>query len=143
MTPDQARKLARQLDQDLLVAEAEQATLGWAYLTVDGIVIESEPGLERYQQALDAFEEVAAGRQRGYRSTSSCLTFGIRGGAAGESTRGEDASARIAVLHARLDALNRRACSGRSGTSVMAPADTEASLPEPGADRMSIVTRRR
>ena len=106
MTPDQARQRARRLEQDLLVAEAEQAALGWMYLTVDGIVIESEPDLERYLCALDAFGEVAAGRQCRYRATSSRLTFGIRGEAAGESTRGEDASERIAVLHARLDALN-------------------------------------
>ena len=32
-------------------------------LTVEGIDIESEPDLERYLQALDAFGEVAAGRQ--------------------------------------------------------------------------------
>jgi len=106
MTPDQARQRARRLEQDLLVAEAEQAALGWMYLTVEGIVIESEPGLERYLCALDAFGEVVAGRECRYRATSCCLTFGIRGEAAGESTRGEDASARIAVLHARLDALN-------------------------------------
>jgi hypothetical protein len=106
MTPDQARQRARQLEQDLLVAEAEQAALGWMYLTVEGIVIESEPDLERYLCALDAFGEVAAGRQCRYCSTSCCLTFGIRGEAAGQATRGEDASARIAVLHARLDALN-------------------------------------
>ena len=106
MTPDQARQRARRLEQDLLVAEAEQAALGWMYLTVEGIDIESEPDLERYLRALDAFGEVAAGRQCRYCSTSSRLTFGIRGEAAGQSTRGEDASARIAVLHARLDALN-------------------------------------
>ena len=106
MTPDQARRRARRLEQDLLVAEAEQAALGWMYLTAEGIDIESEPGLERYLRALDAFGEVAAGRQCRYRSTSSCLTFGIRGEAAGGTTRGEDASERIAVLHARLDALN-------------------------------------
>ena len=106
MTSDQARQRARRLEQDLLVAEAEQAALGWAYLTVEGIDVDSEPDLERYLRALDAFGEVAAGRQCRYRSTSSCLTFGVRGEAAGQSTRGEDASARIAVLHARLDALN-------------------------------------
>ena len=106
MTPDQARQRARRLEQDLLVAEAEQAARGWLYLTVEGIVIESEPGLERYLRALDAFGEVAAGRQSRYRATSCCLTFGIRGEAAGQTTRGEDASERIAVLHARLDALN-------------------------------------
>ena len=106
MTSDQARQRARRLEQDLLVAEAEQAALGWMYLTVEGIVVESEPDLERYLRALDAFGAVAAGRECRYCSTSSCLTFGIRGEAAGESTRGEDASARIAVLHARLDALN-------------------------------------
>ena len=91
MTPDQARRRARRLEQDLLVAEAEQAALGWMYLTVEG---------------LDAFGEVAAGRQCRYCRTSSCLTFGIRGEAAGQTTRVEDASERIAVLHARLDALN-------------------------------------
>jgi hypothetical protein len=106
MTPDQARRRARRMEQDLLVAEAEQAAFGWMYLTVEGIDIESEPDLERYLRALDAFGEVAAGRQCRYRSTSSCLTFGIRGEAAGQTTRGEDASERIAVLHARLDALN-------------------------------------
>jgi len=68
--------------------------------------IESEPDLERYLRALDAFGEVAAGRECRYCSTSSRLTFGIRGEAAGQTTRGEDASERIAVLHARLDALN-------------------------------------
>ena len=78
MTPDQARQRARRLEQDLLVAEAEQAALGWMYLTAEGIDIDSEPGLERYLRALDAFGEVAAGRERRYRSTSSCLTFGIR-----------------------------------------------------------------
>ena len=84
------------------MAEAEQAALGWMYLTVEGIVIESEPDLERYPCALDAFGEVAAGRECRYRATSCCLTFGIRGEAAGQTARGEeDASARIAVLHAR------------------------------------------
>ena len=68
MTPDQARQRARRLEQDLLVAEAEQAALGWMYLTVEGIDIESEPDLERYLRALDAFGEVAAGRQCRYRS---------------------------------------------------------------------------
>ena len=106
MSPDQARQRARLLEQDLLVAEAEQAAFGWAYLTVDGIDIESEPDLERYLRALEVFGEVAAGRQCRCCSTSCCLTFGIRGEAAGQRTRGEDASARIAVLHARLDALN-------------------------------------
>ena len=106
MTPDQARRRARRLEQDLLVAEAEQAALGWMYLTVEGIDIESEPDLEHYLRALDAFGEVAAGRQCRYCSTSSRLTFGIQGEAAGQTTRGEDASDRIAVLHARLDALN-------------------------------------
>jgi hypothetical protein len=43
------------------VAEAEQAALGWMYLTVEGIDIESEPDLERYLRALDAFGEVAGG----------------------------------------------------------------------------------
>ena len=93
----QARRRACRLEQDLLVAEAEQAALGWMYLTVEGIDIESEPGLERYLRALDAFGEVAAGRQGRYCSTSSRLTFGIRGEAAGQATRGEDASDRIAV----------------------------------------------
>ena len=106
MIPGQARRRACRLEQDLLVAEAEQAALGWMYLTAEGIDIESEPGLERYLRALDAFGEVAAARQCRYRSTSSRLTFGMRGEAAGQTTRGEDASARIAVLHARLDALN-------------------------------------
>ena len=106
MTPDQARQRARRMERDLLVAEAEQAALGWTYLTVEGSDIESEPDLERYLQALVAFGEVAAGRECRYCSTSSRLTFGIRGEAAGQRTRGEDASARIAVLHARLDALN-------------------------------------
>jgi hypothetical protein len=112
MTPDQARKRALRLEQDLLVAEAEQAALGWMYLTVEGIDIDSEPGLERYLRALDAFGEVAAGREGGYCSTSCCLTFGIRGEAAGQTSRGEDASERIAVLHARLDALNPSGLSG-------------------------------
>jgi hypothetical protein len=111
MIPDQARQRAR-LEQDLLVAEAEQAALGWMYLTVEGIVIDSEPDLERYLQALDAFGEVAAGQECRYCSTSSRLTFGIRGEAAGQTTRGEDAGARIAVLHARLDALNSRGLFG-------------------------------
>ena len=105
MTPDQARQRAR-LEQDLLVAEAEQAALGWMYLTVEGIVIESEPDLERYLRALDAFDKAAAGRESRYYSSSSCLTFGIRGEAAGKTTRADDALRRIAVLHARLDALN-------------------------------------
>ena len=63
MTPDQARQRARRLEQDLLVAEAEQAALGWMYLTVEGIDIKSEPDLERYLRAVDAFGEVAAGRE--------------------------------------------------------------------------------
>jgi hypothetical protein len=42
MTPDQARQRARRMERDLLVAEAEQAALGWTYLTVEGIDIESE-----------------------------------------------------------------------------------------------------
>ena len=106
MTPDQARQRARRREQDLLVAEAEQAALGWTYLTVEGIDIESEPGLERYLRALDAFDKAAAGRESRYYSSSSCLTFGIRGKAAGQTTRADDALRRIAVLHARLDALN-------------------------------------
>ena len=69
MTPDQARRLARLLEQDLLVAEAEQAALGWMYLTVEGIDIDSEPDLERYLRAVDAFGEVAAGREGRYCST--------------------------------------------------------------------------
>ena len=55
------------------MAEAEQAALGWMYLTVEGIDIESEPGLERYLRALDAFGEVAAGRQGRYCSTLPAL----------------------------------------------------------------------
>jgi hypothetical protein len=43
MSPDQARQRARRLEQDLLVAEAAQAALGWMYLTVEGIDIDSEP----------------------------------------------------------------------------------------------------
>ena len=39
----------------------------------NGVVIESEPDLERYLCALDAFGEVAAGRQCRYRATSSRL----------------------------------------------------------------------
>ena len=87
MTPDQARQRARRLEQDLLVAEAEQAALGWMYLTVEGIDIESEPDLERYLRALDAFDKAAAGRESRYYSSSSCLTFGIRGKAAGQIPR--------------------------------------------------------
>jgi hypothetical protein len=62
MTPDQACQRARRLEQDLLVAEAEQAALGWMYLTAEGIDIEPEPGLERYLRAPDAFDKAAAGR---------------------------------------------------------------------------------
>ena len=87
MIPDQARRLARRLEQDLLVAEAEQAALGWMYLTVEGIDIESGADLERYLRALDAFGEAAAGRENRYYSSSSCLTFGIRGKAAGQTAR--------------------------------------------------------
>ena len=133
MTPDQARQRARRLEQDLLVAEAEQAALGWMYLTVEGIDIGSEDDLERYLRALDAFDKAAAGRENRYYSSSSCLTFGIRGEAAGQSTRGEDASERIAVLHARLDALNPSGLFGPRWTFVMAPADTRSPLPRPGA----------
>ena len=39
MTPDQARQRARRLEQDLLVAEAGQAALGWMYLTVGRLPI--------------------------------------------------------------------------------------------------------
>ncbi len=112
MTPDQARQRARWLEQDLLVAEAEQAALGWMYLTVEGIDIESEDVLERYLRALDAFDKAAAGRESRYYSSSSCLTFGIRGKAAGQTARADDALRRIAVLHARLDALNPQGLSG-------------------------------
>ena len=62
---------ARGLDRDLLVAEAEQAAPGWMYLTVEGIDIESEPDLERYLRALDAFSEVAAGRECRYCGTAA------------------------------------------------------------------------
>lgn len=106
MTPDQARELARELDRRLLVAEAEQAAAGWAYLTVDGCVIESEADLERYQQLLEAFDTAAAGRESRYYSSSSCLTFAIRGEACGETARADDALRRMAILHARLDVLN-------------------------------------
>ena len=85
MTPDQARELARGLVRRLLVAEAEQAAAGWAYLTVDGCVIESEADLERYQQLLEAFDQAAAGRQSRYYSSSSGLTFAIRGEACGQT----------------------------------------------------------
>jgi hypothetical protein len=102
MTPDQAREL----DRRLLVAEAEQAAAGWAYLTVDGCVIESEADLERYQQLLETFDKAAAGWESRYYSSSSCLTFGIRGKACGETTRADDALRRMAILHARLDVLN-------------------------------------
>ncbi len=73
MTPDQAREL----DRHLLVAEAKagQAAAGWAYLTVDGCVIESEADLERCQQLLEAFDKAAAGRESGYYSSSSCLAL--------------------------------------------------------------------
>ena len=58
------------MEQDLLVAEAEQAALGWMYLTVEGIDVDSEPDLERYLCALEAFGEVAAGRGSRY---SGCV----------------------------------------------------------------------
>ena len=63
------------------------------------------PDLERYLRALDAFDKAAAGRENRYYSSSSCLTFGIRGKAPGKP-RADDALRRIAVLHTRLDALN-------------------------------------
>ena len=112
MTPDQARQRARRPEQDLLVAEAEQAALGWMYLAAEGIDIEPEPGLERYLRALDAFDKAAPGRESRYYSSSPCLAFGIRGKAAGQTPRADDALRRIAVLHARLDALNPQGLSG-------------------------------
>jgi hypothetical protein len=56
-------RMRAQLDQALLLADAEQAALGWGYLTVDGFGIKSEPDLERYLQALEAFD--AGGRRAG------------------------------------------------------------------------------
>jgi hypothetical protein len=102
MTSDQAREL----DRRLLVAEAEQAAAGWVYLTVHGCVIGSDADLERYHQLLEAFDAAAAGRESRHYSSSSGLTFGIRGQARGQATRVEDALRRIAILHARLDMLN-------------------------------------
>ena len=73
------------------MAEAEQAALGWMYLTIEGIDIGSEDDLERYLRALDAFDKAAAGRESRYYSSSSCLTFGIRGKAARQTARADDA----------------------------------------------------
>ena len=132
MTPDQARKRARRLEQDLLVAEAEQAALGWMYLTVEGIDIDSEPDLERYLRALDAFGEVAAGRDADTAVLRPASRSAIRGEAAGQSTRGEDASARIAVLHARLDALNPQGLYGARWDIRDGAADTIPRVTAPG-----------
>ena len=70
MTPDQAPSRPAGWSRICWWLRREQAALGWMYLTVEGIDIESEPDLERYLRALDAFGEVAAGRQCRYCRTS-------------------------------------------------------------------------
>jgi hypothetical protein len=97
MTPDQARQHARQLQEQLLNTEAAHLAAGWRFVTVDGLAIESETDLDRYEQALSAFDEAAAGHQSRHMSSSSRVTFGIRG---------DDAEQQIAVLRARLEKLN-------------------------------------
>ena len=97
MTPEEARRHAQGLQDELLAAEAEQLATGWRFVTIDGLTIDCEADLERYEQVLSAFDEAAAGCERRHASTSSRLTLGIRGAGAGQ---------RIAALRARLDALN-------------------------------------
>jgi hypothetical protein len=97
MTPEQAWQQVRQLQDDLLVAEAAQVAEGWRFLTVDGITAESEQDLHLYEQVLFAFDEAASGHESRYASTSSQLTLGIRG---------QDAGQRIAELRCRVAALN-------------------------------------
>jgi hypothetical protein len=97
MTPEDARRPLRRLQDELLVAEAAQLAAGWRFVTIEGIAIECEADLELYEQVLFAFDEAARGRENRYASMSDRLTLGIRGA---------DADQRIAALRARLAGLN-------------------------------------
>lgn len=93
----QAVQLVSRLHDDALVAEAALVAAGWRFLTVDGLTVDSQADLDRYEQVLAAFDDAAAGRERRHQSTSSCLTVGIRG---------PDAEQRIAWLRERIAELN-------------------------------------
>jgi len=64
MTPEEARRHAQRLQDELLAAEAEQLAAGWRFVTIDGLTIDCEADLERYEQVLSAFDETAAGCER-------------------------------------------------------------------------------
>ena len=86
----------------LLLAEAGQAVLGWAYLTIADIVIETQADLELYHQALDVFEEVVAGREHRCHNADTYVTFAVRGQSFAGQLRAEDADWVIAELQDRL-----------------------------------------
>jgi hypothetical protein len=98
MTPEEARRVARRLQDAALVAEAESVAEGWHFLTVEGIATEDQPSTDLYDQAITVFREVVGtGRQGRHFGTSSGVTFGIRSA---------DAEERIQLLRERLDMLN-------------------------------------
>lgn len=97
MTPEQALRLRRQLQDDALAAEAAQLATGWRFLTIEGITIECDADLELYEQVLTAFREAADGVENRRVSASSRLTLGVRGAGAEQ---------RIADLRTRLEPLN-------------------------------------
>jgi hypothetical protein len=105
MISDETRERPPRLDDELLVAEAELAAAGWRFVTIDGLTVESETDLDLYEEALFAFDAAAGSRQSCHASSSSRLTFGIRGA---------DAQERVKALRARLEELNPPGiCGGR------------------------------
>ena len=80
-----ARKRAQRLGDELLPAEAELAAAARRFVTIDGPTVEAD--LDLYEQALFAFDAEAAARQGHHASTSSRLTFGIRGARLSSASR--------------------------------------------------------
>lgn len=105
MTPENVSDLADAVAVQVLLAEAGQAALGWAYLTVSGIAVDTQADLERYHRALDVFEEVAAGRERRHYEGADYVTFAVRGQSCLGRLRAEDADWVIAELYDQMNRL--------------------------------------
>ncbi|MFD7552339.1 hypothetical protein [Streptomyces sp. NPDC059816] len=104
MTPEEARRAARRLQDGALIAEAESVAEGWHFLTVDGVTVEDQPSADLYEQVITVFRQVVGtGRQGRHFRTSSGLTFGIHSA---------DAEERVQMLRERLDMLNPTGSAG-------------------------------